>query len=190
MLCLLSSTQILGQNSTEKKLLVDAIKDSIVLDTLDDNIFINKDKLSKSEINLVLIDGTIKKGFLKQLYPDSILLSRNGVLITSSVNDVINLNIIKKKDNRGSGALLGAILGAIPGIFVISQAKNRKTDPLTSIITFPIEYGFGLTLTAFGTVVGGVIGYNFTRGTTITIPINASKDLYKRQKNRIIELAY
>jgi hypothetical protein len=188
--CLLPNNLIFGQNLIEEQIDVNAsVKDSIVSDSLDDRLFMNKDQLSKREIKLDLVDGGTKKGYLKQLTQDSIVLSKNGVLITSAVNDVVSLNIIKKKDHRGKGAIIGMILGAIPGIMLISQASNRKQDLINTIIS-PVEFGVGITLTVSGAIIGGIIGHNNSRGTTITIPINASNDLYKRQKRKIIDFAY
>lgn len=154
-----------------------------------DSTEIYSTKLSKNELQLNLVDGHYKKGYLGSFMTDSILLFNNYGDSKTSVNDILNIKVIKKKENKAIGTFLGIVIGSLPGILMINGTKRREKS-LVDVLVVPAELALGTTITLGGAIAGGIIGRNMSKGVTVTYPINASNDLYKRQKEKIIKEAF
>jgi hypothetical protein len=181
--------QLLSQGNIADK---QTINDSIP--TIDDNQIIvdfssDKGLTSKNEIELELVDGGSQNGYLSLMMSNKVLLSKNGEINTTNVNDILNIKVVKKKNNTELGTLLGVAIGALPGLLLLHESKTREKNYI-DILILPAEVAVGTTLAVGGAIAGGIIGNRLSRGITVTYPINASRDLYQRQKAKIINEAF
>src|SRR5690606_6787703 len=97
-----------------------------------------------------------------------------------SVEDIHFVNVQIKKSKSAQGALLGILLGVIPGTLILAGVSQM--DGIDAIFLGPAGLVLGGTVFIGGAIAGGIIGARIGRSVSVNIPINGNQKLYEKQK--------
>jgi hypothetical protein len=149
-------------------------------------------KINKSKkMELITFDSNPSIGYVRELKEDSISM----MLINEEYNivPVENIHLLKfkqKSDRRFSYAVIGSLIGAVPGVIYVSTFEKRVNN-LVDVFVAPADIAIGISMALGGSILGGAIGYHLgNKNGTITIPINGNQTLYQKQKENIKKLAF
>lgn len=120
---------------------------------------------------IYLSDGSIEKGLLYRIDQDSVLLAHYGqrtpkvpieILSLKSLS-ILSIQLIKtlNRDSirkaTGQGAKVGALPGAVFGIFLIAGFPDYPED------TVPLAFGFTALGFGIGAIIGNAIGPDYEK---------------------------
>lgn len=116
------------------------------------------------------------------LEDSSVVLSNasKNTNIQLPVEDIHIIKIQTKKSKSGEGALLGILLGVIPGTLILASASQMSG--LEALLVGPATVVLGGTVFIGGAIAGGIIGARLGRSFSVNIPINGNQKLYEKQK--------
>lgn len=123
---------------------------------------------------------------LKKSRGDKLILEDSTIVLSSSlykystqlsIEDIHFINVETKKNNSGEGALLGVLIGIIPGAIILVSAANPN-----SLEEYLFGPAIGGTVLLAGGIIGGIIGARLGKGVSVNIPINGNQQLYEKQK--------
>ncbi len=125
---------------------------------------------------------TKSKGDLVILQDSSIVLSNTMKNSSTelSVEDIHFINVQTKKSKSFQGALIGILLGAIPGTLIMASAS--QLEGWEAVLAGPATVVLGGSVFIGGAIAGGFIGARLGRSVTVNIPINGNQKLYEKQK--------
>lgn len=122
-------------------------------------------------------------GKIDSLMEDSIsLLLQPQNIKRFDIEEVEKVTVHTGKGTKGFGLAIGAAIGTIPGILLVTYKRDSFDGLLHNII--------GIPLIPVGAILGGIIGFQQGRSGTIEIPIMGNKKLYQKQKEKIKEFGY
>lgn len=136
----------------------------------------------KKHVEVQTFDLIKSKGDLLILQDSSVILSNTPKNSSTqlSVEDIHFINVQTKKSKSAQGALLGVLLGIIPGTLILASASQM--DGLEALLVGPAALVLGGTVFIGGAIAGGIIGARIGRSVTVNIPINGNQKLYEKQK--------
>lgn len=135
-------------------------------------------------------NDTKHQGYLNSLEDSTIILQhKNKPFESVLIEDIDRIDIIVKKDMRGSGLMLGAATGAIPG-FLVLVINDRNAKGLAALADGISRLIFGPILMVAGGIIGGAIGYSWGKGVVLEIPIHGNQKIYTKQKDKLIKYSY
>jgi len=130
------------------------------------------------------------KGYLTNLEDSTIMLQNINTQFESIlIEDIHRIDIIVKKDLSGPGLILGAAIGALPGILIFS-IRDKEAQGLDAILGGLARLIFGPVIMVAGGIIGGVVGFAAGKGAVVQIPINGNQKLYNKQKEKLKKYSY
>lgn len=137
---------------------------------------------SQKHVEIRTFDLAKQNGDLLLLQDSSVILSNTMKNLSTelSVENIHYINIQTKKSKSAEGALLGILIGAIPGTLILAGVSQM--DGLEALFFAPAGIVLGGTLFIGGAIAGGIIGARMGRSVTVNIPINGNQKLYEKQK--------
>ncbi len=134
------------------------------------------------QVEVQTFDLIRSKGDLLILQDSSIVLSNTlkNSYLQLSVEDIHFVNVQIKKSKSAQGALLGVLLGVIPGTLILAGVSQM--DGIDAIFLGPAGLVLGGTAFIGGAIAGGIIGARIGRSVSVNIPINGNQKLYEKQK--------
>lgn len=142
------------------------------------------------------VDSVIKCNLL-EINSNSILVEKNSVLKKIDIKNLKQINVRKNKDYRFGATVIGAIIGALPGLFIATKENNSsynttQSNTYLSELMKPKPTFFPILASIGGGFAGAFIGYGIGNEISIIkIPIK-NNSISEKQLERIksFELIY
>jgi hypothetical protein len=135
------------------------------------------------------IDSVIKCNLL-EINSNSILVEKNSVIKNIDIKNLKQINVRKNKDYRFGATVIGAIIGALPGLFIEIKENNSsynttQSNTYLSELMKPKPTFFPILASIGGGVAGAFIGYGIGNEISIIkIPIKNNR-ISEKQLERI-----
>ena len=135
------------------------------------------------------VDSVIKCNLL-EINSNSILVEKNSGLKKIDIKNLKQINVRKNKDYRFGATVIGAIIGALPGLFIAIKENNSsynttQSNTYLSELLKPKPTFFPILASIGGGFAGAFIGYGIGNEISIIkIPIK-NNSISEKQLERI-----
>jgi hypothetical protein len=146
---------------------------------------------SSNKETLYNFDRDFIEGRISQLTEDSIYIREYGKRILAvGVDEIDYLKVELKPNFKGGGMILGAILGSIPGLFILTGALKSDGNTLNTVLSRTIGIPLAAVAITSGAILGGIIGNSLGKPKDEIFQINGSKSRYQKQAKAINQYAF